>query len=108
MSVLNTERNPYAPSHALVLDSDSTHRIKPGMVKWALTALWLSYGLSFMHAAIVLQERLILWPPSRVVLSQLAQERFYAAMISFISSGRNQARIIYSVLCVQFPTERAG
>jgi hypothetical protein len=40
----------------------------------------------------------ILWPAESVVLIQLASELFYAAIIYFVSSGRNWARLIYTVL----------
>jgi hypothetical protein len=94
MSQLNPDPNRHAPP----VDLNKTRRIKPRRVKWAVAALWLSYGLSFMHAAIVIGDRWILWPPKRVVLIQLASELFYAAIIHFVSSGRNWARIIYTVL----------
>jgi hypothetical protein len=102
MSQLNPDLNRRAPPRSHIVASNKTLRIKPRRVKWAVAALWVSYGLSFMHAAIVIGDRWILWPPKRVVLIQLASELFYAAIIHFVSNGRNWARTIYTVLlCVR-------
>jgi len=54
--------------------------------------------LSFLHAAIVIGDRWLLWPPKRVVLIQIASELLYAAIIYFISRGRNWARLSFIVL----------
>jgi hypothetical protein len=72
--------------------------IKPPQIRWAVTALWLSYGLSLLHAAIVIGNRWLSWPPETVTLVQLASELFYAAIIYLVSSGRNWARLTYTVL----------
>ena len=50
------------------------------------------------HAAIGICDRWLLWPATPLVLIQLASEPLYAAIIYFISSGRNSARLIYIVL----------
>ena len=63
-----------------------------------MSALWISYGLSFLHAAIVIGDRWLLWPPTLVVLIQTASELLYAAIIYFTSGGRNWARLTYIFL----------
>jgi hypothetical protein len=72
--------------------------IKPRRVKWALTALRTAYGLTLLHAAIVIGSRWVSWPPEQVVLIQLASELFYAALIYCVSSGRKWALLTYAVL----------
>lgn len=89
--------NPYAPPRAHVADS-ITPRIKPPTVRWAVIALWVAYGLTFTHAAMVIGNRLRLWPPEYVVLNQLAFELIHAALIYFVSRGQYWARLIYAVL----------
>jgi hypothetical protein len=98
VSQLNPDPNRYAPPRAHIVDSHRTPGIKPRRVNWAVTALCVAYGLSFIHAAIGIGNRWILWPPESVVLIQLASELFYAAIIYFVSSGRNWALLIYAVL----------
>jgi hypothetical protein len=98
MSPLNLDPNRPTPPLSHVVGSNKAPRIKPRMVKWAVAALWVSFGLSFTHAAIVIGDRLISWPPQRVVLIQVASNLFYAAIILFVSRGRNWARIIYAIL----------
>jgi hypothetical protein len=98
LTQLNPDPNPYVPPQTSVADATRTPKIKPRSITWAVTALWVSYGLAFMHAAIVIGDRWIVWPPENVVLIQLASELFYAALIYYLSSGRNWARLIYTVL----------
>lgn len=54
-----------------VFDSRRTARMKPRIVSWAVSALWTSYALAFLHAAIVIGDRWLLWPPRPVVLLRL-------------------------------------
>jgi hypothetical protein len=95
---LSPDRNPYSPPQAHVADSNRALRIKPRRVNWAVTALWVSYGLAFIHAVISIGDRWTLWPPEYVVLTQVVSELFNAALIYFVSSGRYWARLIYAVL----------
>lgn len=95
---MNSDRNPYAPPQSRTAVFHKAPRIKPRRVKWAVTALWVAYGLGIVHAAIVIGDRLALWPPEYVVLTQLGSELFYALLIYFVSGGRYSARLIYAVL----------
>jgi hypothetical protein len=95
---LHPEHNPYEPPQAQVADSNRAQMIKPQAVRWAVTALWASYGLSFVHAAISIGDRWTVWPPEHVVLSQLGSELFYAVLLAFVSRGEYAARLIYAVL----------
>jgi hypothetical protein len=95
---MDADHNPYAPPRAQVTDCKLPPRIKPREITRAMIALWVAYGLTFIHAAIVIGERWTSWPPETVVLNQLAFELLYAALIYFISSGRYWARLIYAVL----------
>jgi len=98
LTQLHPDHNPYEPPQAHVADSNRTQGVKPRRVKWAVTALWAAYGLTFIHAAIVIGDRWTLWPPEQVVLNQLASELFYVVLIYFVSSGRYWGRLIYAVL----------
>jgi hypothetical protein len=62
-----------------------------------MTALWVAYTLTFIHALIVIGIPSTLWPPEEIVVSQLVSEIFSAALIYFISGGRYWARLIYAV-----------
>jgi len=68
--------------HRRVADSPSP-RIKPRHVEWAVIALWVAYGLTFTHAAIIIGDRWMSWPPEYVVLNQLAFELLYVVLIYF-------------------------
>jgi hypothetical protein len=94
---LNPDHNPYSPPQAHVADASRTPRIKPRAVQWAVTALWVSYGLTFVHAATIIGDRWRSWPLEHVVLNQLIFELFYAAIIYFVSSGRHWALLVYAV-----------
>ena len=61
-----------------------------------MTALWVAYGLTFIHAVIV-GIHSTLWPPEYGVVNQLVFELVAAALIYFVSSGRYWARMIYAV-----------
>jgi hypothetical protein len=63
-----------------------------------MTALWVAYGLSFVHSVIVIGERWLTWPPEFVALSQISSELFYVTLIYFVSRGWYWARLIYVVL----------
>jgi hypothetical protein len=95
---MHSDRNPYAPPRADVADAAPAPRVKPRTVVWAVTALWVSYGLSFAQAAIVHKDRLMSWPPQPIVIAQAISELFYAALIYFVSGDRKWARAIYAVL----------
>ena len=91
-------RNPYAPPQAEVADATMAVRIKPRQVAWGMTALWVSYGLAFLHAVIAIAWDGRLWPPQAIVFKQAGSEVFYAALLCFVASGRYWARLIYAVL----------
>jgi hypothetical protein len=93
------DSNPYAPPQARVADSASP-RIKPRHVRWAVIALWVAYGLTFTHAAIIIGDRWMSWPPEYVVLNQLAFELLYVVLIYFVSRGQIWARLLYACLLV--------
>ena len=69
----------------------------PQRILWAMTALWVAYGLTFIHAVVVIGIPSTLWPPEYVVANQLVFELASAALIYFVSSGRYWARLIYAV-----------
>lgn len=98
MTSQTPDHNPYAPPQAHVADTIRPPRVKPLTVPWALKALWVAYGLAFVHAAIVIGDRWMSWPPQFIVFTQLLSELLYAALIAFIASGRYWARLIYGVL----------
>jgi hypothetical protein len=95
---MDPDHNPYAPPQAQVVASNMPPTTKPRKVAQAVTALWVAYGLTFIHAVIVIGERWTLWPPEAVVINQLAFELFYAGLIYFVSSGRYWALLTYTVL----------
>lgn len=74
-----------------------TSRVKPPSIQWAITALWVAYALTFLHAIIAIGIPSTLWPPEYVVVNQLVFELFSAALIYFVSSGRYWARLTYAV-----------
>ena len=94
---LNLDHNPYAPPQAQVADTKPVPRVRPRTVLWAMTALWVAYALTFVHAAIIIGVPSTLWPPEYVVVNQLVFELFCAALIYFMSGGRYSARLIYAV-----------
>jgi hypothetical protein len=95
---MRSNQNPYAAPQAHVADPVPAPRVKPRTVVWATVALWVSYGLGLVHAAIVLKDRLMSWPPEQIVVANAITELIRAALIYFVSGGRNWARAIYAVL----------
>jgi hypothetical protein len=91
----SSARNPYAPPQAEVHD---VRGARPRQVRWAVTALWVAYGLTFLHAIFVLGERLLAWPLTPAVWGQWGFEVFYAMLISLIAGGRFAALLLYAVL----------
>jgi len=78
-------------------DTKPVPRVKPRRIQWAMTALWVAYALTFIHAVVLIGVPSTLWPPEYVVANQLAVELVSAALIYFVSSGRYWARLIYAV-----------
>jgi hypothetical protein len=62
-----------------------------------MTALWVAYALTFIHAVIIIGIPSTLWPPGYVVVNQLVFQLVSAALLYFVSSGRYWARLIYAV-----------
>jgi hypothetical protein len=69
-------------------------------VRRAVTLLWVAYGLTFLHAMIVIGDRWLSWPLQGIVIRQAMFELFYAALIYLIASGRYAALLAYTVLLV--------
>jgi hypothetical protein len=61
-----------------------------------MTALWVAYALTFIHAVII-EFHWKLWLPEYGVVNQLVFELVSAALIYLVSSGRYWARLIYAV-----------
>ena len=96
-ALLKPDHNPYAPPQAPVANIRPVRRVKPRIIRRALTALWVAYALTFIHAVIIIGAPSTLWPPELVVISQFIFELVLAALIYFVSSGRYWARLIYAV-----------
>lgn len=95
--LLKPDHNPYAPPQARVSNTRPVPRVKPRGIRRAMTALWLAYALTFIHAVIIIGIPSTLWPPALVAANQLIFELALAALIYFVSSGRYWARLIYAV-----------
>ena len=78
-------------------NTNPTPGVKPRKIQWAITALWVAYALTFLHAIIAIGVPSTLWPPEYVVVNQLVFELVLAVLIYFVSSGRYWARLIYAV-----------
>jgi hypothetical protein len=52
---LRSDQNPYAPPRVNVADADAAtaRRVKPD--RWAMVALWVSYGLSLAQTLVVIE-----------------------------------------------------
>jgi hypothetical protein len=61
-----------------------------------MTALWVAYALTFIHAVII-EIHWKFWPPEDGVVQQLIFELVAAALIYLVSRGRYWARLIYAV-----------
>ena len=94
---MKPDHNPYAPPQARVANTNPTPGVKPRRIKWAITALWVAYALTFLHAIIAIGVPSTLWPSEYVVVNQLVFELVLAVLIYFVSSGRYWARLIYAV-----------
>jgi hypothetical protein len=62
-----------------------------------MTALWVAYALTFIHAVVVIGVPSTLLTPEYSVASQLVFELVLAALIYSVSRGRYWARLIYAV-----------
>jgi hypothetical protein len=94
---MTTENNPYAPPRATVGAELSSSRVKPRIVARSVAALCVAYGITFAHAAIVIGDRWLAWPPEFVATNQIVFEVLCAGLIYFVSRGRYWARLIYAV-----------
>ena len=90
--------SPYLPPQSPVADPDSVPIAKPRTVKWAITALWVSYGLTCVHAAIVVGARWLSWPPEIIALAQIVFAGLYWILITLVSEGRFWAQLVYALL----------
>jgi hypothetical protein len=99
---LNPDHNPYAPPQAQVANTKPVPRVKPRRIHWAMTALWVAYALTFIHAVIIIGVPSTLWPVEYVVVNQLVFELVLAALIYFVSSGISAAGQMQTFASVRF------
>jgi hypothetical protein len=86
--------NPYAAPRAGVAAPAGP---RPRQVRWAVTALWVAYGLTFLHGLALVSFDWRFWLSQPNVLTF---ELFYLVLIAFITAGRFSAVLLYAVLLV--------